>query len=138
MRFSGVDVTAAVSDLQKTKGLRAANIYNVGAKAYIFKVFLSCSFFSILLPSPYLHQKLHQTDDTRYLLVEAGIRVHVTKFSREKPAVPSPFTVKLRRFEKCSKKNERRKEKEKKKKRKRKRKGEVEKREIGFHLFFPP
>ena len=45
-RFSGVDVTAAVSDLQACYGLRAANIYNVGAKAYIFKVCFESFLFS--------------------------------------------------------------------------------------------
>jgi predicted ribosome quality control (RQC) complex YloA/Tae2 family protein len=38
-RFSAVDVRAAVWDMQQTlQGLRAANIYNIGPKAYIFKV----------------------------------------------------------------------------------------------------
>ena len=43
-RFSVVDVKAAVYDMQNIIGLRAANIYNVGPKAYVFKV----SLFSLL------------------------------------------------------------------------------------------
>ena len=40
---------------------------------------------------------MHQSEDTRYLLIEAGVRIHITKYIRDKPSVPSAFTIKLRR-----------------------------------------
>jgi len=77
-RFSALDVRAVAEDLQKSVlSYRVANIHNVGPRSYLFK--------------------LHHPSKPTHLLIEAGIRMHTTDFTRPKPPVPSVFTVKLRK-----------------------------------------
>lgn len=57
---------------------RVANIYDLGGKVYIFK---------LSLPS----------EGKRYLLLEAGCRIHTTQFAREKADIPSQFSIVLRK-----------------------------------------
>ena len=39
-----------------------------------------------------------QEDTKRFILIESGVRFHRTQFQYEKHAIPSPFTMKLRRY----------------------------------------
>eukprot|EP01102_Stenamoeba_stenopodia_P015841 TRINITY_DN546_c0_g1_i1.p1 TRINITY_DN546_c0_g1~~TRINITY_DN546_c0_g1_i1.p1 ORF type:complete len:1148 (-),score=396.63 TRINITY_DN546_c0_g1_i1:62-3505(-) len=59
-------------------GLRVANVYDVNPKTYLFK--------------------LARPDRKEFLLMESGVRFHVTAYSRDKSHVPSPFAMKLRKF----------------------------------------
>ena len=59
-------------------GKRLANIYDISEKAYLFK-------FSM------------DGNDKCMLLVESGVRFHLTTYTRELPEMPSPFTMKLRK-----------------------------------------
>jgi predicted ribosome quality control (RQC) complex YloA/Tae2 family protein len=59
------------------KGMRLNNIYDINPKTYLLK-------FS-------------QPDRKTFLVIESGIRVHLTTFSHEKNEVPSVFTMKIRR-----------------------------------------
>lgn len=61
-------------------GQRVANIYDVNEKIYLFK-------FAI----PGSTEKL-------FLLLESGIRFHMTKYTRDKNDMPSPFAFKLRKY----------------------------------------
>ena len=76
-RFNALDVRAEVGELKSVLGMRVANIHDVGPKTYMLK--------------------LHDAAGPQHLLIEAGSRVHLTDYAREKPAVPSAFTTKLRR-----------------------------------------
>lgn len=76
--MSSVDIRAEVKELQHLVGLRLANIYDLTPKLFIFK--------------------LSKPDSKAHLLIEPGIRLHTTNFARDKPAAPSPFTSKLRKF----------------------------------------
>lgn len=56
--------------------MRVANVYDINAKTYLFK--------------------LARGDDKVFLLVESGTRLHSTDFAREKSNTPSGFTMKVR------------------------------------------
>lgn len=78
-RFTSSDVKAMVRDLRSiVLGHRITNIYDLNDKTYLFKISI-----------PGLTEKL-------YLLLESGIRFHLTKFARDKSEMPSPFVMKLR------------------------------------------
>ncbi|MDP2434815.1 MAG: nuclear export mediator factor family protein [archaeon] len=78
-RFSGLDLTVMVRNLKRTiVGLRVANIYDINNKTYLFK--------------------LRSPESSQRLLIESGIRIHTTKYDRDKGDVPSVFTLKLRRL----------------------------------------
>lgn len=77
-RMTGIDIGALVAEMRQCIGMRVANVYDVNAKTYLFKL------------------ALPDTPKT-FILVESGIRMHATSFMRDKPNVPSGFTVKLRK-----------------------------------------
>ena len=72
-RFTSLDVRAITTNLEQLQGLRVSNIYDLSQKAYIIK-----------------------PDLKKFLLVEAGVRIHCTEYERSK-SVPSVFTMKLRK-----------------------------------------
>ncbi|CAM0135522.1 hypothetical protein VKS41_005168 [Umbelopsis sp. WA50703] len=77
-RFSALDVRATVANLkERLIGLRVQNIYDVTSKTFLFK-------FS-------------KPDSKELVLIESGIRLHSTQFSRDKSAMPSHFCGKLRK-----------------------------------------
>jgi hypothetical protein len=77
-RMTLLDLRASVAELRaKLKGLRLANVYDVNPRTYLLK-------FS-------------KPGTKLVLLVESGTRVHTTSFSRDKNAIPSGFTMKLRK-----------------------------------------
>ena len=78
VRFTSLDVRAMVLSLEQTiLGYRVANVYDINPKTYLLR--------------------LAKPDSKVLLLIEAGIRAHTTEFARDKGAVPSGFTVKLRK-----------------------------------------
>lgn len=77
-RFSALDIRASVHDIkERIIGLRLQNVYDINSKTLLLK-------FS-------------QPDRKEYLVVESGIRLHLTDFAREKAITPSMFCVKLRK-----------------------------------------
>ncbi|KAI9483824.1 MAG: fibronectin-binding protein A N-terminus-domain-containing protein [Benjaminiella poitrasii] len=77
-RFNALDVRATVTNLrERLIGIRLQNIYDVNAKTFLFK--------------------FAKPDDKELVLVESGIRIHTTQFSREKSITPTPFCAKLRK-----------------------------------------
>lgn len=77
-RFSSFDVRAMVLALRtQLVGFRVANVYDIDAKTYLLK--------------------LAKPDGKATLLIQSGIRIHTTEFARDKSAVPSGFTLKLRK-----------------------------------------
>ncbi|RKP34361.1 fibronectin-binding protein A N-terminus-domain-containing protein [Dimargaris cristalligena] len=77
-RFSALDVCASVADIrQKVVDHRLQNIYDVNSKTYLLK--------------------FAKPDSKDFLLIESGIRLHTTDFSRDKATIPSNFCMKLRK-----------------------------------------
>ncbi|TPX46340.1 hypothetical protein SeMB42_g03741 [Synchytrium endobioticum] len=79
-RFSALDVSGIVTSLRPTiQNQRLQNVYDISPRTYLFK-------FSSTV-----------ADSKELLLVESGIRIHSSEFSREKSMFPSPFCIKLRK-----------------------------------------
>ncbi|TPX67686.1 hypothetical protein SpCBS45565_g03554 [Spizellomyces sp. 'palustris'] len=77
-RFSALDVSAQVAELRlRLVGLRLQNVYDINQRTYLFK-------FS-------------RPDHKELILIESGIRMHSTEFTREKSNTPSHFAMKLRK-----------------------------------------
>lgn len=79
-RMTALDVRAIVAQLRPLLvGLRLANVYDVNfsRRIYLFK---------------FAHG-----DQKHHVLVESGIRIHTTLWQRDKNAIPSSFTMKLRK-----------------------------------------
>jgi predicted ribosome quality control (RQC) complex YloA/Tae2 family protein len=96
-RFSSLDLAAVSASLSKCVGMRVQNIYDLDKRTYLLK--------------------LAKPDHKQQLLIECGVRVHLTDFNREvrvepecfslsslikhspqRPPVPSVFTMKLRKL----------------------------------------
>lgn len=83
-RFSTSDVQAMVRDIRSSvMGHRVANVYDLNDKTYLFK-------FNVVSGV--------EGNSKAMLLMESGIRFHTTKFAREKNDMPSPFSMKLRKY----------------------------------------
>ncbi|KAJ2520005.1 hypothetical protein H4217_002315 [Coemansia sp. RSA 1939] len=77
-RFSALDVRATVTALQqRITGLRLQGIYDVNSKTFLFK--------------------FTKPDHKELVLVESGIRLHTTDYTRDKSITPSSFCMKLRK-----------------------------------------
>eukprot|EP00922_Rhytidocystis_sp_ex-Travisia-forbesii_P051210 GHVS01076035.1.p1 GENE.GHVS01076035.1~~GHVS01076035.1.p1 ORF type:complete len:634 (-),score=101.54 GHVS01076035.1:224-2125(-) len=84
-RVTAVDVRAIVTNLRGglrgsvgVVGMRVANVYDMSPRVYVLK--------------------LTGRDTKLHLLIEAGVRAHITQWQRDKGRVPSGFTMKLRKF----------------------------------------
>nr|CAG8603364.1 1629_t:CDS:10 [Entrophospora candida] len=78
-RFSALDIRATVYNLkERIVGLRLQNIYDINSKTYLLK-------FS-------------KPDRKELLLIESGIRIHTTQFSRDKSNAPSMFCLRIRKY----------------------------------------
>ena len=79
-RFSSLDTAAMSKALSSSLvGKKLSNVYDIDDKTYLMK--FSCSGES----------------EKTMVLIESGIRVHPTRFLRDKSALPSPFSMKLRK-----------------------------------------
>ena len=80
-RFTSADVKAMVRDIRGSSvmGNRVVNIYDLSDKTYLFK---------FAVPG----------QEKVFLLMESGIRFHTTKYTRDIPDLPAPFTMKLRKI----------------------------------------
>ncbi|KAJ1821675.1 hypothetical protein LPJ56_001171 [Coemansia sp. RSA 2599] len=77
-RFSALDVRAMVTALrQRVVGLRLQGIYDVNSKTFLLK--------------------FTKPEHKQLVLVESGIRLHTTEYTRDKSVVPSGFCMKLRK-----------------------------------------
>lgn len=77
-RMTALDVRASVEEMRSSLlGLRLLNIYDIAAKMFLFR--------------------FGHGERKRTVLVENGVRMHITELAREKPKVPSQFTLKLRK-----------------------------------------
>ena len=77
--FDLLDVVASVRDVSRScVGYRVANVYDIDMKTYLFKL-----------------QKKDMPKLT--LLMESGVRFHLTNFVRDKADSPSHFSQKLRK-----------------------------------------
>ncbi|XP_041903245.1 nuclear export mediator factor NEMF isoform X2 [Corvus kubaryi] len=77
-RFSTVDIRAVLAELrQSLLGMRVNNIYDVDNKTYLIR--------------------LQKPDCKATLLLESGIRIHMTEFEWPKNMMPSSFAMKCRK-----------------------------------------
>jgi predicted ribosome quality control (RQC) complex YloA/Tae2 family protein len=78
LRLSSIDAKAAIDEVRASAvGMRLLNVYDLSPRVYLLK--------------------FGQGEKKVYVLFESGVRLHITNFSREKPKVPSQFTLKLRK-----------------------------------------
>ena len=77
--MSAIEIRCIVSELRKKLvGMRLANCYDINNKTYLLK--------------------FAKPDSKEYVMFESGVRVHPTKFLRDKSSVPSAFTLKVSCF----------------------------------------
>jgi predicted ribosome quality control (RQC) complex YloA/Tae2 family protein len=88
-KLNMLDVRAIIKELRhKLIGLRLANLYNLNNKTYLLK-------FSGHIVGINEHK---ETDAIKQqLIIESGVRIHTTAYSREHDKLPSNFAVKLRK-----------------------------------------
>eukprot|EP00871_Galdieria_phlegrea_P000381 jgi/Galph1/1343/GphlegSOOS_G5988.1 len=92
-RFSLLDLQAETRYLRKRcLGARVVNIYDITPTTYLLKISVPPrnNVSSDSTEEPVTWEKT-------FILIESGIRIHETKFAREKSNVPSGFSVKLRK-----------------------------------------
>lgn len=89
LRFSNLDIVALLPELhERCKGLRVVNVYNVNNKTYLFK----------LTKSTGDDVKEEDEDVTKnFLLIESGLRIHLTEYDWPKDAHPNGFSMKVRK-----------------------------------------
>jgi predicted ribosome quality control (RQC) complex YloA/Tae2 family protein len=74
-----LDVRCAVRDMRaKLLGMRIGNIYDINGRTYLFKLAQS-----------------GVESDKLFIVIESGVRIHTTRFSRDRREVPSVFTMKV-------------------------------------------
>lgn len=77
-RMTTLDVRASIEEIRsKVIGLRLLNLYDLNPKMFVFR--------------------FGHGENKKAVLLENGVRFHLTEFTREKPQVPSQFTLKLRK-----------------------------------------
>lgn len=77
-RMTALDVRASIEEMrQKLVGLRLTNLYDLNPKMFLMR--------------------FGHGDNKQAVLLEKGVRLHLTAYTREKPQVPSQFTLKLRK-----------------------------------------
>lgn len=77
-KFSSLDVRAMVNSVRPSVvGCKLTNIYDINSRVYILK--------------------LARRGFKCFLLVESGVRFHLTNYERDKSSVPSNYTMKLRK-----------------------------------------
>ncbi|ORC85924.1 uncharacterized protein TM35_000311100 [Trypanosoma theileri] len=77
-RMTALDVRASVEEMRSSLvGLRLLNIYDISPKMFLFK--------------------FGHGENKKTMILETGVRMHLTQLVREKPKVPSQFTLKLRK-----------------------------------------
>ncbi|XP_051723834.1 ribosome quality control complex subunit NEMF-like [Ctenopharyngodon idella] len=77
-RFNTVDIRAVIAEINaKCVGMRVNNIYDIDTKTYLIK--------------------LQKPDCKSVLLIESGIRIHLTEFDWPKNIMPSGFAMKCRK-----------------------------------------
>ncbi|VDL73006.1 unnamed protein product [Nippostrongylus brasiliensis] len=81
-RFTTLDVSAAVCDLQEVVGSRLVNVYDINHKTYLLKL---------------TQKKTNRAPEKHMILLESGIRIHRTFYDHEKSHFPSSFSQKLRK-----------------------------------------
>lgn len=78
-RFTSIDITALIQELkQRLIGMRVTNIYDVNQKTYLFK--------------------FTRSEKKEILIIENGVRFHITKQEIQKNKIPSGFTMKFRKY----------------------------------------
>ncbi|RWS28335.1 nuclear export mediator factor NEMF-like protein [Leptotrombidium deliense] len=90
-RFSTLDIIACVEELNTTlRGLRVHQIYDTDHKTYLIR-------FSKSNKDESQTARLDEETSKCVLLIESGIRVHLTEYNWTKNSTPSGFTMKLRK-----------------------------------------
>lgn len=111
-RFSALDVRAMVSSVApEIERMRLANIYDMSSKVYVLKFSTSTSGIEPPKPAGPITDGQPRSPSApaagnggemggakKLLLLESGSRFYLTDWKRDKQAVPSVFTLKLRKL----------------------------------------
>ena len=99
-RFSTTDTIAIVRDLKALLvGERLANVYDLNDKTYLLKFSIPQNTGNVTNAADEGAVTNAKSDRSKIiLLIESGIRLHTTKYTREKNDMPSPFSMKLRKY----------------------------------------
>lgn len=77
-KFSSLDVRAMVNSVRPSVvGCKLVNIYDINSRVYMLK--------------------LQRSGFRCFLLLESGVRFHLTEYTRDKSLIPSNYTMKLRK-----------------------------------------
>jgi hypothetical protein len=90
-KFSLLDLRAEVSVLQERlgSGSRVLNVYNLGRKTYLLKLSVPPLNASGRIPATETEEAWATGDSSwrrEYLLIESGVRLHTTRFTRQAAA----------------------------------------------------
>ena len=89
-RFSTLDIVAIIPELRKQLiGLRVQQIYDINSKTYLIKFNKSTKDED--------KKRVEEETSKTILLIESGIRIHMTEYNWSKNMNPSGFTMKLRK-----------------------------------------
>lgn len=94
-RFTAVDIAAMVGSLRPhLLGSRVLNVYDIGGKLFLIK-------FTTSIASAETEEQEDEDKPDRskpVLLIESGIRLHLTEVERKKSQIPSGWTMNLRKL----------------------------------------
>ncbi|GJD12845.1 Nuclear export mediator factor Nemf [Galdieria sulphuraria] len=98
-RFSLLDLQAEVKYLRRRFiGARVVNIYDVTPTTYLLKISVpSRNQISVEETISVVEESSNSNWEKTFVLIESGIRIHETRFYRDKANIPSGFSVKLRK-----------------------------------------
>jgi len=97
-RFSLLDLQAEVRYLQRRLvGCRVVNIYDITPTTYLLKISVPRNAGATEETPAATDEYSNSNWEKTFILIESGIRVHETRFYREKSNIPSGFSVKLRK-----------------------------------------
>eukprot|EP00397_Hematodinium_sp_SG-2012_P004078 GEMP01004089.1.p1 GENE.GEMP01004089.1~~GEMP01004089.1.p1 ORF type:complete len:1114 (+),score=343.21 GEMP01004089.1:92-3433(+) len=91
-KFTSLDARASLQSVDFLRGAKLTNIYDINSKLYILKFQHQKQSRDITCD-----EKAEKQQNKHFLLLEAGVRFHLTNFERDKSVIPSSYTMKLRK-----------------------------------------
>jgi len=82
-RMSGLEINVVVNEIkQQLLGLRVVNVYSINKRTYLIKLSGTNEYFPVATK--------------QYLLIESGVRLHLTNFEREIDSTPNGLATTMR------------------------------------------
>lgn len=96
-RFTSTDIAAMVAQLRPVLlGSRVVNVYDIAGKLFMIK--FSSSAAATAPGKDEEEDEEAEQVGRNMLLIESGVRFHLTQFERKKSAIPSGWTMNLRKL----------------------------------------